>query len=135
MKDDVAKESRLGAIAALINDPIARRELLWLRAKEKGDDWSLQALEIADPDLRCRMAQIEKELLPVGVDVETDRERSKAYGRAYDCHYERLVDAFVQRHSSEATCAARSCALMLYTADSPIPSSPSSVRMRQRVIS
>ena len=63
----------------MTQDPVARRDLLWLRAKEKEDEESVADLEHVDPDLAHRMrvfAFIESEV--------DDRKRREAYGLAYD---------------------------------------------------
>ena len=63
----------------MTDDPIARRELLWLRAKEKGDDVSVADLERTDPELADRMRDVEW----IG-DLPAGRKRADAYGRAWD---------------------------------------------------
>ncbi len=67
------------AMRRMSDDPIARRELLWLRAKEKEDHVTVADLERLDPELADRMldvAWIE--------EVPDDRKRRDAYGRAWD---------------------------------------------------
>jgi hypothetical protein len=63
-------------------DPCARRELLWLRAKEKGEDEHARDLEQVDP-------QITERLRAAGLDAgersgESPAERRERYGRLWD---------------------------------------------------
>ena len=90
-------EDEVELLDALCKDPDARRELLWLRAKEKEDDESLRSLERVDPTLRGRLADVARR-----VEAEDDdRERSEAWGREWDERYEwhmaRLAAARAQR--------------------------------------
>jgi hypothetical protein len=70
------------AYARMIENDHARRELLWLRAQEKEDEWSMRDLERVDPDLvdRLRAAGCDVEEHP----GELPRERSERFGRFYD---------------------------------------------------
>jgi hypothetical protein len=66
-------------VRRMSEDPIARRELLWLRAKEKGDDDTVLDLERVDAELADRMRDVEWI-----DDLPDDRKRRDAYGRAWD---------------------------------------------------
>ena len=63
----------------MTTDPVARRDLLWLRAKEKDDEESVADLERVDPDLARRMRVFA--FIDGALD---DRKRREAYGLAYD---------------------------------------------------
>src|SRR5688572_8555448 len=80
-------DAEMAALERICHDDRARRELLWLRAKENGDDWSLRDLETLDPDVRQRVAPLEALLDPRA--IETDRGRREAYGRLWDVCYQR----------------------------------------------
>lgn len=76
-----------------LEDEDARRELLWLRAKEEGDELAARDLEYVDPSLIDR-------LRAAGVDVdehpgEGPAERRKRFARLWDeCwtrHEQRLL--------------------------------------------
>ena len=58
---------RAGALVAALDriarDPTARRELLWLRAKEKDDLETVRSLERLDPGLGERLRRFEQKLL------------------------------------------------------------------------
>jgi hypothetical protein len=45
-------------LAMVCRDPAARRELLWLRARQASDEWALALLERADATLGARMAAL-----------------------------------------------------------------------------
>jgi hypothetical protein len=79
-------EAEIAALERICGDDRARRELLWLRAKEKGDDWCVRDLERVDPDIPRRLAALEALLDPR--DIETDRGRREAYGRLWNQCYE-----------------------------------------------
>ncbi len=76
-------------IEALVCDRHARRELLWLRAKERGDDASARDLERVDPAIVERLSA-------AGLDVadrcaEPPAVRSDRYGRLFDACFEHHV--------------------------------------------
>ncbi len=72
-------------IDVICEDDVARRELLWLRAKEKGDAEMAALLEDVDPELPARLREVDAE-----IRLERDeRERREAYGRAFDACFER----------------------------------------------
>lgn len=73
-------EAYLRAFRALVEDPRARREWLWLRAREKDDAESLECLARADPELPARMAAIDAEFGAIA----DPRARREAYGRKLD---------------------------------------------------
>jgi hypothetical protein len=80
-----------------VGDARRRREWLWLRAREKEDDTSLESLARADPELPARMRAIDDELGKI-----TDlRARREAYGRALDQRSPQVP---------EVDCACASCA-------------------------
>jgi hypothetical protein len=73
----------------LIADPRARRELLWLRAKEKGADGDARDIERVDPDIVAR-------LRAAGFDVDErpddeHRGRRERFGRMMDERQEQHV--------------------------------------------
>jgi hypothetical protein len=68
------------AIMEIGRDPRRRREWLWLRARQKQDDESIEMLERADAGLRERMRPIDEQLAL----VDDDRARGEAYGREMD---------------------------------------------------
>lgn len=78
------------AIERIVADHHARRELLWLRAKEKGDHALALDLERVDPDLVARLRR-------AGFDVderhgESARARSERFGQLWDrCHARHLA--------------------------------------------
>jgi hypothetical protein len=59
MNDDVP--FGVEVLDRLTRDPRVRRELLWLRAMEKGDLMSVRDLESVDPELRGRLAPFVEE--------------------------------------------------------------------------
>jgi len=67
-------------IDVICQDDGARRELLWLRAKQKGDAEVVSLLEGVDPDLVERMREVER---AIGDEPDV-RRRYEAYGRAWD---------------------------------------------------
>lgn len=78
------------AFERIVADDHARRELLWLRAKEKEDEETVRGLEAVDPRLVGR-------LLAAGADIEerSDEgkwERRERFGRVYDECYERHAE-------------------------------------------
>jgi hypothetical protein len=85
------------ALARILRDDRARREWLWLRAREKEDDESLRCLERADRDLPSRMAACDAE---VGA-IDDPRARKEAYGRLLDERLPRFNDV---------DCGCRECA-------------------------
>jgi hypothetical protein len=72
-------------IDVICTDDVARRELLWLRAKQKGDAEVVALLEGVDPELVDRMREVERS---VGAE-DDDRARRAAYGRAWDECFQR----------------------------------------------
>jgi hypothetical protein len=68
MEQEVARMHRI------CSTPRLRRELLWLRAKEKEDEESVESLERTDPDLRNRMTRLLDER---GISSMTDPERRR----------------------------------------------------------
>jgi hypothetical protein len=76
----------VAAYDKVVRDPRARRELIWLRAKEKDDDESVRSLERADPGLRARMRPLEETLSPH--EFEISHGRREAYGRLFDQLFE-----------------------------------------------
>ena len=85
-------EHEIELLDALCRDPDARRELLWLRAREKGDDDAARALERADPMLRRRLRPI-----AAPIDAEPDeRARREAWSRAWDARYDAHMGRLAQ---------------------------------------
>lgn len=70
----------MSAIGAILRDDRKRREWLWLRAHEKNDEATIEALERADPRLPARLA-----VTVLGVEAMGDpHDRRAAYGRILD---------------------------------------------------
>ncbi|HEY3354205.1 MAG TPA: hypothetical protein VGQ83_13210 [Polyangia bacterium] len=55
-------------------DDVGRRDLLWLRAQEKGDEQSVKLLEQADPAVRARM---EAFIYETGMEPDDDDPRGR----------------------------------------------------------
>jgi hypothetical protein len=77
------------ALERISGDPRARRELLWLRANEKGDQEMARGLERVDPRLVGR-------LRAAGLDIgnragESRAARRERFGRLWDECYDRHV--------------------------------------------
>lgn len=68
-----------------------RRELLWLRAMEKRDRRSARELELVDPELRARVADVRRR-----AEALDPRGAAEAYGAAYDERFEEAL-ASVER--------------------------------------
>jgi hypothetical protein len=63
-------------------DDALRRELLWLRAQERGDDLAIELLEGADPGLRPRMREL---VARYHLDLEPHRRlRREAFAQVWD---------------------------------------------------
>lgn len=80
-------EKWLEAYLGLVAHEESRRELLWLRAMETGED--ARTLERVDPSLRARLAFF----LGFSFDALgalSERERAREFGRLYDEHLEWL---------------------------------------------
>ncbi len=95
-------------------DPLARRELLWLRAHEKEDIAMARDLEEIDPGLRER-------LRAAGVDL-TERPDELPYERRE--RFSRLSDECYRRHELAVESASRR--------DACAPSSPSRPQLGAR---
>jgi len=81
----------LSAFEAIVADPIARRELLWLRAKEKDDDEQAASLLEVDPGIVDRLRRAGHDV--DGALREGVRERRKRFGLLSDECYARHVTA------------------------------------------
>jgi hypothetical protein len=66
-------------LARICNDDEQRREMLWLRAMEKGDEPTARDLERIDPGLRERVADVRR-----SAEAVDPRSAAELYGRAYD---------------------------------------------------
>jgi hypothetical protein len=74
----------------IVADPRARRELLWLRAKEKGDDEAARDLESVDPELVARLRRAGLEVDECG--DESPRARAERFARSWHrCHARHLA--------------------------------------------
>lgn len=82
----------LDAIEAICRDPDARRELLWLRAKEKEDEESRISLEEVDPGIVRRLEASGFDITErEGEHWRDRRERfAQLYEECYDLHAARL---------------------------------------------
>jgi len=72
-------ECTIEELDLLISDPTARRELLWLRAKEKEDTWSIMDLQRVDPEIESRIADLFGEMAD-------DADFGELYDRCFDWH-------------------------------------------------
>jgi hypothetical protein len=83
----------VAALDRIARDPAARRELLWLRAKEKDDLETVRSLERADPGLGERLRPFEQKLF--GDEGSCSRDRQDAYARLWTerlgCHAPELA--------------------------------------------
>lgn len=81
MTQDEESSKQIDAVLELIcRDTPARRELLWLRAIEAEDRFSLELLERGDPTLRGRMtALLAKRGLPGPGDPDSRKEVLAAF--------------------------------------------------------
>ena len=65
----------------IASDPAIRRELLWLRAKEKFDEETAKDLEKVEPGLRDRMAALVDDFVARGNRLDTPAEQRDGFGR------------------------------------------------------
>jgi hypothetical protein len=86
MNEDHDNAFDLEALLRITHDAEARREFLWLRAKEKEDIATARDLERLDPGVvdRLRAAGLDVEDRP----DESWRERRDRFGRLQDHHFE-----------------------------------------------
>jgi hypothetical protein len=70
-------EAWIKALGLMVNDDLSRRAWLWLRAREKDDEESMEYLERAEPGLRARMAAYDEQAQA----FDDPRQRREAYGR------------------------------------------------------
>ncbi len=82
----------IAIIDTIARDESARRELLWLRAKEKGYEEVLLALVDVDPGLPERMRDVEQ-AIHAGLG---ETERALAYSRAWDACYAKHAARFTE---------------------------------------
>jgi hypothetical protein len=98
MHDDQTNENKRTADAwiksfeRVVNDAEARRELIWLRAAEKGDRETIEALEREDPDIPRRLEPLAHATWEAAgwPDVRDPRVRRELYQIMYDarlCHH------------------------------------------------
>jgi hypothetical protein len=73
----------------LVADTRARRELLWLRAKEKGDEGAAADLERMDPEIISRLREAGLDL--DGSPNERREARRERFGRLSDERFEHHV--------------------------------------------
>ena len=74
------------AIQRITQDDGSRRELLWLRAVEKGDERSRRDLEEIEPGLRRRMRHARAR-----IEAAAESDRGPTAGRLWDEMYARLI--------------------------------------------
>jgi hypothetical protein len=86
MTEDLAVDVQ--ALEYVIANPEARRELLWLRAREKGDDWTISDLRRVDPQIEARL-----QLAQGPFDDDAD------FGSLYDDCLERHLRRFSESHA------------------------------------
>jgi hypothetical protein len=70
-------EAWILAMRSMCEDQALHRAWLWLRARQKEDDESLESLERAEPGLRARMAEYDARAQA----IDDPRQRREAYGR------------------------------------------------------
>jgi hypothetical protein len=80
----------------LIADSHARRELLWLRAKERGDERDAREIERVDPSVVARLRAA-----GFDVDVGADDERGGRRER-----FGRMMDQRQEQHMERLACEA-----------------------------
>ena len=81
-------------IERMCRDPAIRRELLWLRAKEKLDQETAQSLEEVEPALRDRMATLVAEFVARGNRLDTPAEQREGFGRLQDERFDHYAVQF-----------------------------------------
>lgn len=83
-------EEWLAAFRRLVEDDHSRRELLWLRAKEKGDVEHARALVSVDPAVKARLWFFH-DVSFEEVDLLPEDRRRNTYARIYDAHLRWLM--------------------------------------------
>lgn len=84
------RESHAAAIDRIARDDQSRRELLWLRAKEKGDELDARRLLERDPTIPYRL-RFFHEIDLAAVDGFGAWRRTEAYAALYDAHLDWLL--------------------------------------------
>lgn len=74
-------KAEIDALERIGLNPIARRELLWIRAKEKGDRRTARDYERMDPGLKARMQALLEQR-------PEDRRPGDAYARLWHVRYD-----------------------------------------------
>ncbi len=92
-------------LEVICNDTRARRELLWLRARQRGDDAERAKLELLDPDLPRRVAWAEARFREMALAFQWESDREKAWARLYDV----CLDAHVARLTGVPLCRCLDC--------------------------
>jgi hypothetical protein len=94
MKRHTPKKERWdpALLAKVIGDDRARRELLWLRAKEKEDERSVRDLERVDPDLLDRLRSAGCDLEDHAAEHPRDRRErfARLWHERFDWHIQTL---------------------------------------------
>jgi len=78
------------AFHRIVEDDHSRRELLWLRAKEKGDVEHASALVSVDPAVKARLWFIHDVSFDE-IDRLPEERRRETYARLYESHVTFLV--------------------------------------------
>ncbi len=78
------------AFSRIVEDDQSRRELLWIRAKEKGDVEHAQALVSVDPGVKARLWFFHDVSFDE-VDLMPEEHRKRTYARLYDAHLSWLI--------------------------------------------
>ena len=84
------KENHAAAIDRIARDDQSRRELLWLRAKEKGDELEARRLLARAPTVPFRLRFFHEVDLGAVDGLDAWR-RGEAYGALYDAHLDWLL--------------------------------------------
>lgn len=90
MQDDSCRrtESLVEVWDRIARNATLRRELLWLRAREKSDDGEIRSLERIDPELAERMREWE-----LDADLPDDpRARARAFGKHHDERWAEMTE-------------------------------------------
>ncbi len=77
----------VGALERIAHDPAARRELVWVRALERGDAAAAARIERADPGVKGRLERLAMRILECALppaDLDDPGMRRELYLRIHD---------------------------------------------------
>jgi len=98
-------EGWLEGLEAICADDEARRELLWLRAKQNDDESSIRALERIDPGLPDRLSWASARFESWRPMLRWSRDAEHAWGKIYDVCF----DAHAARLTGRPVCGCGEC--------------------------